>query len=145
VRQWNNYQSWPVENSTPCIGCASPNFPDGMMPFFKHLPELHTPLAKVRPEQVAMVAGGVTAAGIATHLVANIASGRFHKHHTEGTILGEMVPPETPNQLQNTFNELKNTEEILIAQAENMAQAGKKPKKRRFLRKLADYILRRKQ
>jgi hydrogenase small subunit len=145
VRQWNHYQSWPVENSTPCIGCTSPNFPDGMMPFFKHLPELNTPLVKVRSEQVAMVAGGATTVGIASHLVANIAARRFHKHHTEGTSLGEMVPPETPNQMRNTFNELMNKEETLLAQAKNMVQQQKKPRKRRFLRKLADYVFRRKQ
>lgn len=143
VRQWNNYQSWPVENSTPCIGCTSPNFPDGMMPFFKHLPDLHLPLVKVRSEQVALTAGGIAAAGIATHLVANVVSGRFHKHKTEGTVLGETVPPETTNQLQNAFDELKNKEEILLAQAESMAKAAKKPRRRRFLRKLADYIFKR--
>lgn len=141
VRQWNHYQSWPVENSTPCIGCASPNFPDGMMPFFKHLPDLNSPLAKVRAEQVALLAGGVAATGIATHMAASVVSGRFHKHHTEGTVLGEVVPPETPNQMQNAFNELMNKEEVLVAQAENMAKkAQRKPKKRGTLRKLADYV-----
>ncbi|MCX7781718.1 MAG: hydrogenase small subunit, partial [Negativicutes bacterium] len=143
VRQWNGYQSWPVENSTPCIGCASPNFPDGMMPFFKHLPDLHTPLVKIRAEQVALAAGGATAAGITTHLVANIVSRRFHKHHVQGTVLGEVIPPETPRQIQNTFNELMHKEEILLNQAENMAKVRQKLKKRRFWRKLADYIFKR--
>lgn len=143
LRQWVEHRSWPVKNSTPCIGCTSPNFPDGMMPFFKHLPDLHTPLVKVRSEQVALLAGGVTAAGIATHLAASVVSGRFHKHKTEGTVLGETVPPETPRQMANTFAELMNKEETLLAQAENMAKARKKPRKRRFLRKLADFIFKR--
>jgi len=143
-RQWVHYQSWPVKNSTPCIGCASPEFPDGMMPFFEHLPDLHTPMVKVRAEQVALVAGGVSAAGIATHLVGGIVTGRFHKHHTEGTVLGETVPPETPNQLQNAFDELKNKEAIVLEQAENMVLEQRKPKKRRFLRKVADYVFRKK-
>lgn len=33
VRQWNGYVNWPVDDNTPCIGCAQENFPDGMEPF----------------------------------------------------------------------------------------------------------------
>ena len=145
VRQWNHYQSWPVENSTPCIGCTSPNFPDGMMPFFKHLPDLHTPLVKVRSEQAALLAGGAAAAGVATHLTASVVSRRFHKHHTEGTILGEVIPPETPYQLENAYNELLNKADVLDTQAERMARTRRKAKKRGTLRKLADYLFKRNQ
>lgn len=35
-RKWNGYVNWPVEDNTPCIGCAQPNFPDGMEPFIKY-------------------------------------------------------------------------------------------------------------
>ena len=35
VRQWNSYVSWPVEDNTPCIGCAGQSFPDGMEPFVR--------------------------------------------------------------------------------------------------------------
>jgi hydrogenase small subunit len=35
-RKWNGYVNWPVEDNTPCIGCAQPNFPDGMEPFVKY-------------------------------------------------------------------------------------------------------------
>lgn len=35
VRQWNGYVNWPVEDNTPCIGCASERFPDGMEPFVR--------------------------------------------------------------------------------------------------------------
>lgn len=43
-RQWINYVNWPVRANTPCIGCTTPNFPDGSAPFF-------TPLPQKRPGQ----------------------------------------------------------------------------------------------
>jgi hydrogenase small subunit len=36
-RLWNAYVNWPVKASTPCIGCTTPEFPDGSMPFFAPL------------------------------------------------------------------------------------------------------------
>lgn len=35
VRKWNGYVNWPVEDNTPCIGCANSFFPDGMEPFVR--------------------------------------------------------------------------------------------------------------
>lgn len=35
VRQWNGYVNWPIEDNTPCIGCAGERFPDGMEPFIR--------------------------------------------------------------------------------------------------------------
>ncbi len=36
VRKWNEYVSWPVGNSTNCIGCAQFGFPDAMEPFVNY-------------------------------------------------------------------------------------------------------------
>lgn len=36
VRQWNKYVNWPVEDDTPCIGCAQFGFPDQMEPFITY-------------------------------------------------------------------------------------------------------------
>lgn len=36
VRQWNSYVNWPIEDNTPCIGCAQERFPDGMEPFVRY-------------------------------------------------------------------------------------------------------------
>lgn len=36
VRQWNQYVNWPIEDNTPCIGCAQDMFPDGMEPFIRY-------------------------------------------------------------------------------------------------------------
>ena len=33
IRQWNQYVNWPIEDDTPCIGCAQFGFPDDMEPF----------------------------------------------------------------------------------------------------------------
>lgn len=36
IRQWNGYVNWPIEDNTPCIGCAQERFPDGMEPFVRY-------------------------------------------------------------------------------------------------------------
>ncbi|MCF6465171.1 Ni/Fe hydrogenase [Clostridium sp. Cult2] len=36
VRKWNSYVNWPIEDNTPCIGCAQERFPDGMEPFVRY-------------------------------------------------------------------------------------------------------------
>jgi len=36
IRKWNNYVNWPVEDDTPCIGCAQFGFPDKMEPFITY-------------------------------------------------------------------------------------------------------------
>lgn len=36
VRQWNKYVNWPIEDDTPCIGCAQFGFPDAMEPFVSY-------------------------------------------------------------------------------------------------------------
>lgn len=36
IRHWNQYVNWPVEDDTPCIGCAQFGFPDEMEPFITY-------------------------------------------------------------------------------------------------------------
>ena len=36
IRQWNEYVNWPIEDDTPCIGCAQFGFPDQMEPFISY-------------------------------------------------------------------------------------------------------------
>lgn len=36
IRKWNDHINWPVEDNTPCIGCARQGFPDGMEPFVRY-------------------------------------------------------------------------------------------------------------
>ncbi|MEW5761691.1 MAG: hydrogenase small subunit [Bacillota bacterium] len=78
VRQWSGeHTSWPVGANTPCIGCTSPEFPDGVAPFFEHLPDIGTPAVKVTANRVGLLTGAATALGIGAHLAANILSGRL--------------------------------------------------------------------
>lgn len=77
-RQWNaEHISWPVKANTPCIGCTSPEFPDGDMPFFRHLPDIKLPGIKVTANRFGVLAGTVTAIGIGAHLLASVATGRL--------------------------------------------------------------------
>lgn len=36
IRKWNEYVNWPINDNTPCIGCAQAYFPDGMEPFVRY-------------------------------------------------------------------------------------------------------------
>ncbi|MFD3156446.1 hydrogenase small subunit [Haloimpatiens sp. FM7330] len=36
IGKWNNKTNWPIEDNTPCIGCANAYFPDGMEPFVRY-------------------------------------------------------------------------------------------------------------
>lgn len=36
VRKWNDYVNWPIQDDTPCIGCAQFGFPDMMEPFISY-------------------------------------------------------------------------------------------------------------
>lgn len=75
-RKWNEYVNWPVEDNTPCIGCANPGFPDATSPFFVHLPSIKTPKIQVRANTVGLAAGAVTVAAIGAHAVGQVLSGR---------------------------------------------------------------------
>ncbi|WP_460288604.1 hydrogenase small subunit [Clostridium sp. CTA-7] len=33
LRKWNDRVNWPIEDNTPCIGCANEGFPDKIEPF----------------------------------------------------------------------------------------------------------------
>lgn len=36
IRKWNDATNWPVQDDTPCIGCAQFGFPDQMQPFITY-------------------------------------------------------------------------------------------------------------
>ncbi|MDI3280973.1 MAG: hydrogenase small subunit, partial [Bacillota bacterium] len=52
TRKWNEYVNWPVEDNTPCIGCANPGFPDATEPFFQHLPQVRPPYLTVKANTI---------------------------------------------------------------------------------------------
>ncbi len=43
LRRWNNAAEWCIGAGAPCIGCCSPDFPDGPSPFYTALPEHRWP------------------------------------------------------------------------------------------------------
>lgn len=85
-RQWSGeHLSWPVKANTPCIGCTSPEFPDGTSPFFEHLPDIKLPGIKATANRFGTAVGTVTALGIGAHLAAAVITGRL-----AGTIKKDM-------------------------------------------------------
>lgn len=77
-RQWSGeHLSWPVKANTPCIGCTSPEFPDGDAPFFKHLPDVYLSGTRVAADRIGRAVGIATALGISAHLSGNIITGRL--------------------------------------------------------------------
>ena len=100
VRHWcGEHTNWPVGANTPCIGCTSPQFPDGTAPFFEHLPDIKTPGVKLAADRAGLLTGAATALGIGAHLAANIATGRIgrtlrkgRKQFSPGHALRKMLP-----------------------------------------------------
>ena len=84
-RQWNGeHLSWPVKANTPCIGCTSPEFPDGDMPFFSHLPDVKLPGIRLSANRFGMLTAAATALGIGAHLAGSIVNGRLFKTWQKG-------------------------------------------------------------
>ncbi|GAW91214.1 hydrogenase small subunit [Calderihabitans maritimus] len=111
-RQWNNHVNWPVGANSPCIGCASPDFPDGMSPFFQHLPDIRLPGVVTSPSRIAKALGGLTAVGITTHLTASIISGRIGKNMTDGTKEKTSLPARMPeDQIMEKLNRILDSQE----------------------------------
>ncbi|MEW6524813.1 MAG: hydrogenase small subunit [Bacillota bacterium] len=79
TRQWNHYQNWPIEANTPCIGCTSPQFPDGTGPFFRHLPDLHFAGRSWSPRGLARAGLGATLGAVGLHLAGGLATGRVQE------------------------------------------------------------------
>lgn len=98
VRQWNGYYTWAVESNAPCIGCTQPDYPDRMMPFFEHLPDLPLPGVKASTRTAALAVGGALATGIGLHLTGSLLTGRLVSHLRQELTGGEEVP--RPGELQ---------------------------------------------
>ncbi len=78
ITRWNRSTSWCVNSGAPCIGCGGLNWVDNNAPFFKRLSsmQLGGSLGNVQPGSVAGVVGGVVAAALVAHGIANKAAGR---------------------------------------------------------------------
>lgn len=138
LRQWNHYVNWPVKAGAPCIGCASPNFPDGMMPFYNHLPDIQTPFTALNVKKIgaAMVALGT--GGVATHLAVGIYKKRIHKHYLDGTKPLEVSEPETLEQAKKELEELTKQKNALLAKTRKLEAKPPVRHRKWWRRKLAE-------
>ena len=99
TRKWNSMHiNWPIGANTPCIGCASPEFPDRMSPFFAHLPDVKLPKINANASLIGKAAVGTAAFAIGTHAIVSASKGRIYKHLVEssetkdvGKALGNIV------------------------------------------------------
>ena len=77
--QYNDRVSWCVKAGAPCIGCAEHDWPDKFAGFYERLPDVKIPgIAGVETtaDKIGAAAAVATAAGIAAHAIATLASGR---------------------------------------------------------------------
>lgn len=139
-RAWNNYVNWPVKAGTPCIGCASPQFPDGMMPFYQHLPDLRTGAAAVNIRKLGAVLTVLGVGAVGTHFMAGVFARRIHKHYLKGTRPLDSEAPDNPAQLKQDLDDLIRQQNALIADAERLEQ--RKLKRRRPLLSRIRHFLR---
>lgn len=139
TREWNNYVNWPVKAGIPCIGCASPHFPDSMMPFFNHLPDIQTPAVAVNVKKfgAALTIMGVGAIG--THLAAGVFARRIHKHYLEGTKPLDSSPPENVTQLKQELDDLIRRQNALIAESKKLTVQKQRQKRKSLLKRIRDF------
>ncbi|MCR4430401.1 MAG: hydrogenase small subunit [Tepidanaerobacteraceae bacterium] len=112
TRMWNSaHINWPVKANTHCIGCVSPEFPDGMSPFFAHLPDVDLPGINASSSLVGKVAVGGALMGVAGHAAVSLLKGRIQNHLVNGSQTRH-VDEKTLSMLQE---EEKTTAEALKA------------------------------
>jgi hydrogenase small subunit len=139
LRQWNHGINWPVKAGTPCIGCASPHFPDGMMPFYNHLPDIRTRAVKADVKKLSAALAAIGIGAVGTHLAAGVFARRIHKHYVDGTKPHETLPPENAAQLEQDMADLQRQQRILASEAKNMQQPKLKHRRKSWLGRFADF------
>lgn len=141
LRQWNHYVNWPVKAGTPCIGCASPHFPDGMMPFFNHLPDVQTPAAAVNVKKLGAVFATLAVGAVGTHLAAGIFARRIHKHYLDGTKPSDPTPPESLDQVKQELDDLIRQQNALLSDAKKLErqQSPARRRKKSLLRRIINF------
>ena len=115
LRQWNHSVNWPVRAGAPCIGCASPHFPDGMMPFYNHLPDIPTSIGTLNIKKISTSLVTFALGGIGTHFVVGVLKKRIHKNYLNGTNPLKTMPPETLEQAKQELNELTKQKNALLS------------------------------
>ncbi|BBB90235.1 MAG TPA: hydrogenase small subunit [Methylomusa anaerophila] len=142
LRQWNGYVNWPVRSGTPCIGCASPGFPDSSMPFYNHLPNFNTPAGALNIKKFGATAAGLGIAAVGAHLITGVVSKRIGRHWQDGTRPKETDPPENLAQLKQELDDAIRQQNALISESKALARRGKVRRrlKKSWRQKLMDFI-----
>lgn len=139
LRQWNHYVNWPVKAGTPCIGCASPHFPDGLMPFYNYLPDIRTPAVTVSAVKTGAAVAALGVGAVGTHLAASIFARRIHKHFVEGTKPSDPTPPENLEQVKQELDDLIRQQNALMAETKKLESYRAARRRKSFFRRLADF------
>lgn len=127
TRMWNSaHLNWPVGANTPCIGCVNPDFPDGMSPFFAHLPDVDLPVLNASSSLVGKIAIGGAAAGIAGHAVVSAARGRIQKHLVSGSESTHMDEKTRVKMLEEEKKALKTLEKAKVEALKDALEAEEK-------------------
>jgi hydrogenase small subunit len=69
IIKWNEGVSYPIQSGHPCIGCSEANFWDNS-PFYKHNPGVKGFGIEATADEIGLIVGGATVAGIAAHAIA---------------------------------------------------------------------------
>lgn len=139
-RQWTGYVNWPVKAGAPCIGCASPHFPDGMMPFYSHLPNIHTPAVTVSVKKIGAAFAVLGVGAAATHLAAGVFARRIRKHYLDGTRPSDPAPPENLAQVKQELDDLIRRQNALLGEARRLEAPRPPGRKLPWLRRIARFL-----
>ncbi|HWQ62439.1 MAG TPA: hydrogenase small subunit [Negativicutes bacterium] len=139
LRQWNGYVNWPVKAGTPCIGCASPHFPDGMMPIYNHLPDVRTRAVAVSVRKIGAVFAALGAGAVATHLAAGVFARRIHKHYLDGTKPSDPTPPENLTQVKQELDDLIRRQNALLSEAKKLEAPKPHRRRKSWLRRIISF------
>lgn len=75
IRKWNDGINWCIECGAGCQGCSEPTFYAGMTPLYQKTQEI----VGVNVDTIGKALGVATAAGLATHFIGQVATGRLGK------------------------------------------------------------------
>lgn len=83
---WNDNANFCINAGSPCSGCSETGFYAQFSPLYTKQENFTLPgIGQIHPDTIGKVLGGVTAAGVAVHVGAAAASGRFkQEEHGHG-------------------------------------------------------------
>jgi hydrogenase small subunit len=139
LRQWNHYVNWPVKAGTPCIGCASPHFPDGMMPYYNHLPDVKTAGVTINIERFGKAMAALSVGAVGTHLAAGVFARRIHKHYLDGTKPSDPTPPENLEQVKQELDDLIRQQNAVLSEAKKMENPPKRRRRKSWVRRILGF------